>query len=86
MSLKTFYAIKNGLCFCRLTMEHFVEKPINNLAFVSFCTKLEVSRGMAGGASHNSIQFVTVEKLQKSPNDNCLCSSFTSALRYAEIN
>ena len=33
----------------------------------------------------NSIQFITVEKLQKSPT-NHPCNALTSALRYAEVN
>ena len=36
----------------------------DNLAFISFCTELEANRGVSGDASRNSIQFVTVEKLQ----------------------
>ena len=40
---------------------------------------------MSWGASHNSVQFVTVEKLQKSPTDH-LCNALTSALRYADVN
>ena len=37
-----------------------------------------MNRGMSGGASHNSIQFVTIEKLQESPTVY-LCNALTSA-------
>ena len=63
-------------------------------------TELEANRGVSGGASQNSIKFVTVEKLQKSPKlRNCrnhqsretaqiVCNALTSAhaLRCAEVN
>ena len=63
-------------------MESFAEKPIDNLASTSFCTELEMNRRkyLAPDASCSSVQFVTVEKLQKSPTDH-LCI----ALLYAEI-
>ena len=53
--------------FARLTMEPFAEKPIRIWPLFHFvCTELEANRGVSGSASHNSMQFVTVEKLQKS--------------------
>ena len=78
-------ATKDRLRSGRLTMKLFAEKPIDNVASISFCTELEANRGVSGGASHISIQFVTVEKLQKPPTDH-LCNDLTSALRYAEVN
>ena len=73
---------KDSLRIGRLTMEPFAEKPMDNLASISFCTELEANRGVSGSASHNSIQFNTVEKLRKS----LYAMLKTSALHYAEVN
>ena len=58
----------------RLTMEPFPEKPIDKVASTSICvrTELEANGGVSGVRHTNSMQFVTVEKLQKSPKSrNC---------------
>ena len=54
---------------------------------------IAVNRGVSGGVSHNSIQFITVEKLQKpSRSRNCrnlptviVCNALTLALHYTEV-
>ena len=73
------YATKYRLRSSRYILEPFAEKPIDNLASVSFFTEFEANRGVSGGASHNSVHFVMVEKLQKSPTDH-LCNALNSAL------
>ena len=85
----------HALCFATVSdMEPFAEKPIDNVASISFCTELRTNGGVSGDGSHNSIQFVTVEKLQKPPRlSNCrnrppviVCNALTSELRYADVN
>ena len=67
-----FNATKDRLRSGRLTKEPFAEKPTDNLASISFCTELEANRDVSGGATHNSVQFVTVKKLQRSlESRNC---------------
>ena len=43
-----FNATKDRLRSGRLTMEPFAEKPIDNLASISFCTELQANRGESG--------------------------------------
>ena len=59
--------------YARLTMESFAEKPIEIWPLLHFVrTELEANRGVSGGGSHNSMQFVMVKKLQKlSWSRNC---------------
>ena len=84
----------------RLTMEPFPEKLIDNLASTSICTyRVRGEWRRVWGLRHtNSMQFVTVEKLQKSPKSrNCrnhqsretaqiVCNALTSAHACAEVN
>ena len=57
----------------RLTLELFAEKPIHNLASISFCTYRVRGKQRRTWVRHtNSMQFVMVEELQKSDKSrNC---------------
>ena len=72
--------------FIRLTMEPFVEKPIDNLASISFCTY------RVRGECRRVWGCVTQIQLSSSRSRNCrnrpsiiVCNALTSALRYAEV-
>ena len=68
--------------FCQTEYGAFCRKANSKLASTSFCSVLEANRGVSGGASQKSIQFVPVEKLQKLHTDHRMqCFNLGASLR-----